>query len=232
MAYSQNSPAPPAPKEPEEWGFNFCGCLQDIDTCLVSTAPCLAQGITRERFNGTHWASSTVLASYGYGLSLATCCPCFHACIPCLWRGEMRNRYNIKGSAFTDFLAHCFCSCCATAQEAREVMRREGYAPRGGALPEFLSKQAAGPLAKLDSLAVSTGSKAGQALDPHIKAAEAKATEQYAAYSAGRNQQQPPAVAMSPPVQQTMGYPQQPTYPYPPPPNTRSSAPHGNRIGI
>uniref|UniRef100_A0A7S2JNA3 Uncharacterized protein n=1 Tax=Cyanoptyche gloeocystis TaxID=77922 RepID=A0A7S2JNA3_9EUKA len=156
------------PSGKEKWSSNIWGCFGDCDSCLVSfTLPCLQHGLTRERFNGAPWPASMVLSGVGYGLYFCG----LYACVPCMWRAEIREKYNIKGSRLEDFFAHCCCPCCATAQEARELDKQTGYVKSGMAMPKALWMVAEQPLLKADALAKEYEEKATLQLAVQVPAA-------------------------------------------------------------
>ncbi|KJE95833.1 hypothetical protein, variant [Capsaspora owczarzaki ATCC 30864] len=64
----------------------------------------------------------------GMGCTTTDGAMCISGCIcqilPCvypLWRGDLRQKYGIKGSLVGDFLALCYCCTCAIMQDSREI---------------------------------------------------------------------------------------------------------------
>merc|ERR1712227_770480 len=82
-------------------------CLSDPGTCILSCFgwPLLV-GKNAEKIgeNGTLWAVSSM-----------------SPCVNGLLRGQIRKKNGIEGRYIMDVLAHCFCPCCAIAQEARHL---------------------------------------------------------------------------------------------------------------
>lgn len=58
-----------------------------------------------------------------YLIGPAIACNIIVVWVGTIYRGKLRDRYQIPGSGCEDCLMHTFCRCCAIAQEARHVDR-------------------------------------------------------------------------------------------------------------
>ncbi|TEA14062.1 Protein PLANT CADMIUM RESISTANCE 3 [Colletotrichum sidae] len=128
----------------QEWQSNLCNC-SPIDSCLLAWClPCLLLGKTSERMRDptmqTYEAINTDCLLY-CGISFFTGCGCIYAMMK---RGEIRERFNIKGSGMSDCCVSYWCPCCALIQQDNEVKTRlstgpivQGYQPQkeGMAMP-------------------------------------------------------------------------------------------------
>jgi Cys-rich protein (TIGR01571 family) len=56
-------------------------------------------------------------------------------------RGELREKYNIKGDQMTDCLYSAFCHCCVLIQQEKEIIARQSAAgqTQGYAAPQGMS---------------------------------------------------------------------------------------------
>ncbi|RAH75632.1 PLAC8 family protein [Aspergillus aculeatinus CBS 121060] len=107
-----------------DWNYSLCDCCSPGSLCLTSCfLPCLAFGKTQSRLqnpslgdysaiNG-ECAIYTVL-SFGY----------LHWIYQTIKRGEMRQKYGIRGSCCGDCCATFWCGCCTLVQEEKEAELR------------------------------------------------------------------------------------------------------------
>lgn len=73
----------------------------------------------------SHWTGYLNQSCLGF-MCLAACT---HGIGNVIWhtirRGNVRNKYNIKGNRFQDFAVSCLCAPCSLVQEDFEVLKRE-----------------------------------------------------------------------------------------------------------
>ncbi|GKT64989.1 PLAC8 family protein [Colletotrichum tofieldiae] len=104
-----------------------------VGTCL----PCLLLGKTSERLRDptmqTYEAINTDCMLM-CGISFFTGCGWVYGMMK---RGEIRERFGIKGSGASDCCVSYWCSCCALIQQDKEVQARmstgpivQGYQPQ------------------------------------------------------------------------------------------------------
>eukprot|EP00029_Vermamoeba_vermiformis_P003241 TRINITY_DN1362_c0_g3_i1.p1 TRINITY_DN1362_c0_g3~~TRINITY_DN1362_c0_g3_i1.p1 ORF type:complete len:121 (-),score=7.70 TRINITY_DN1362_c0_g3_i1:60-422(-) len=103
------------------WRSGICDCYQDCGICALSYfCPCIQFGLNAKKLKkggcctcfcwGFWWWWLYVLACIG-GPILAGCC----------LRTDIRKKFGIGGNKCADCCCHVWCSCCAIAQEAREL---------------------------------------------------------------------------------------------------------------
>ncbi|KAF3926006.1 hypothetical protein ABW20_dc0107800 [Dactylellina cionopaga] len=128
--------------KPDEWNFGMCSCFSDCGRCcLTCWCPCITYGRIQHRLrnndmsnyktcNGKCWAFCGLMTVCGVQWVLSM-----------VQRGELRHRYNLKGSGCGDCCRHFCCECCALIQEDRELETRKallvpanqvGYQQQGG----------------------------------------------------------------------------------------------------
>lgn len=129
-----------------QWEHGFWDCFSPGDLCFKSCCcPCFAFGKTQHRLEDPSLATyKSVNAPCGIFCLLAYVGG-FSWVYQMMKRTEMRQAYNIKGSAAWDCLASCCCPCCTIMQMDKEVVSRQaqgaaamqqGYqAPQGMAMP-------------------------------------------------------------------------------------------------
>jgi Cys-rich protein (TIGR01571 family) len=134
MAYQQQAPmqqqfAPGPNVTEQEWGNGLCSC-GPCDLCLVGTfLPCLLLGKTSERLRDPTMASYEPLNTdcmLHCGINYLTGCGWIWVMMK---RGEIRERYGIKGSGMDDCCASYWCSCCSLIQQEKEVIARTSAGP-------------------------------------------------------------------------------------------------------
>ncbi|CAA7268707.1 unnamed protein product [Cyclocybe aegerita] len=115
-----------------DWSFGLLDCLGDISTCcLACWCPCLAHAQNRRRLDHLNatgmpdpnrdrivagdslvYAIIEVACDMGWILQIAT-------------RNNIRQRYNIRGSAMGDCCAPFCCQACDLVQGSRELQLEE-----------------------------------------------------------------------------------------------------------
>ncbi|KAG6828318.1 hypothetical protein H0H92_008381 [Tricholoma furcatifolium] len=127
----KNSLNKPIDNDGRDWSYGICGC-DHIGTCLLAWClPCIVYGSNKKRLehlsqHGTPDPEKGGICSGDcilYG-AVAACCG-----IGCLLqigtRGNVRQRYGIKGGTCGDCLSSCFCTPCALTQEEQEISLEE-----------------------------------------------------------------------------------------------------------
>ncbi|KAI1160178.1 PLAC8 family-domain-containing protein [Nemania serpens] len=122
-------------KDQSEWQTGICSCGPCSSCLLAWFLPCLLLGQTSERIRDPSMQSADMLNSdcllHG-GINCFTGCGWIYAMIK---RGEIRERYGIKGSGCDDCCVSYWCSCCALIQQDNEVkIRQQTQAGRQGYL--------------------------------------------------------------------------------------------------
>ncbi|KAF0990605.1 hypothetical protein HZS_2465 [Henneguya salminicola] len=88
-------------------------CLGDLRmSFLTALAPCVTEGDIAEKL-GKDWLEWTALYALGWCL------------VGGYTRTQLREKLNIKGSKFEDYLLHTFCCCCSLVQERRQFLQYE-----------------------------------------------------------------------------------------------------------
>lgn len=93
----------------------LCGCLTDIYSCLIAFyAPCgtcILQGITTNQATNEGFLKSFIISLFCcFGMSFN--------------RQQIKRKYQIPETYWTDCLMYVCCAACGTSQEAREVENR------------------------------------------------------------------------------------------------------------
>eukprot|EP00741_Cyanophora_paradoxa_P012586 tig00020614_g12162.t1 len=115
-----------------EYRTGLCDCHKDPKLCIMSWCwPQVVMGLTDFKLDKTK--KEAIAITY----AMDCCFPCM--CTGLGWfglgtimigtakRAKIRHTYGIEGDSCKDRCTLCFCTCCAVAQDAREVkMRGEG----------------------------------------------------------------------------------------------------------
>ncbi|KAF7562969.1 hypothetical protein G7046_g1134 [Stylonectria norvegica] len=123
MAYQQpQQHAVGAPTQ--EWQNGLCNC-SPCESCLLGTfLPCMLHGRAADRMRDPSMATAD---SFNSDCLLFAGVQCFTGCgwiISMMQRGEMRERFGIKGSGFGDYCTTYWCLCCAVIQQEKEAKQR------------------------------------------------------------------------------------------------------------
>ncbi|KAK6350480.1 hypothetical protein TWF718_003671 [Orbilia javanica] len=132
-----NTPAQPVPQpqmehkgtshagEPAPFEHGMLSCFGDCGKCCVTFwCPCMTYGKIQHRLrhNDLEGYSNCNGACWGFGALMCLCG--VQWVMSMIQRGEIRQRYNLKGSGFGDCCRHFWCECCALIQEDRELEAR------------------------------------------------------------------------------------------------------------
>jgi len=108
-----------------EWKTDLFGCFDPIDLCVVGCfLPCLVVGKTAERMRDPTLATFEPINNDCLimgGVTYLTGCGWIWAFLK---RGEIREKYGIKGDSTSDCCTSYWCGCCAVIQAEKEVQRR------------------------------------------------------------------------------------------------------------
>ena len=108
-----------------QFSNGFCTVCSSCSTCSTCSTCCLewwcpsvVYGHTRQRLHNPlipkEQLSRCNDSCWAFGIVMTFCYPlqCFFGC---LQRGELREKYGIKGNVCVDCLAHSFCDCCVSS---------------------------------------------------------------------------------------------------------------------
>ncbi|KAI8629044.1 PLAC8 family-domain-containing protein [Xylariaceae sp. FL1651] len=108
-----------------DWQAGLCDCTPCSSCLLAWCLPCILLGQTSERIRDPSMQHADLLNSdcllHG-AINCFTGCGWIYAMVK---RGEIRERYNIKGSGCGDCCVSFWCSCCALIQQDNEVKIRQ-----------------------------------------------------------------------------------------------------------
>mmetsp|Transcript_64058 Transcript_64058/g.74476 ORF Transcript_64058/g.74476 Transcript_64058/m.74476 type:complete len:118 (-) Transcript_64058:206-559(-) len=97
-----------------EWNQGLFGCFGDMGTCFMAwCCPCIQFGQNKHAIDNNN-------SCFLCGLVYCLCSP-VGIILQILARGEIRDKYKIKGSFISDCLCTCCCGCCTLAQEGHEL---------------------------------------------------------------------------------------------------------------
>ncbi|KAI0971342.1 PLAC8 family-domain-containing protein [Xylaria arbuscula] len=125
----RNLPQEHLEKGEGEWQTGICSC-GPCSSCLLGWClPCILLGQTSDRIRDPSGETADSCNSdcliYG-AISCFTGCGWIYAMIK---RGEIRERYGIRGSGCNDCCVSFWCSCCALIQQDNEVKIRQRAQP-------------------------------------------------------------------------------------------------------
>lgn len=136
---------------PGKWTSGLFDCFQDGSTCLLSIeVPCLPcyagyrWGLSMSRLKILSFGMAmfffmflsvsmviyffleifeTDQGMHSLWVLLGAICSAIMSCMLAWGRYRIRKEYQIQGTWYGDWLTYYFCTCCAMAQEARQVDR-------------------------------------------------------------------------------------------------------------
>ncbi|KAJ8508710.1 hypothetical protein ONZ45_g9035 [Pleurotus djamor] len=130
---NRNAKNLPMDAEGREWSHGLCDCCSDAGTCILAwCCPCIVYAQNKQRYqhlstkgypDPEHGGSGCNGDCFVHG--------CITACFGAGWvlqigtRGNIRDRYRIKGGGCGDCLTACFCTPCELTQESRELELEE-----------------------------------------------------------------------------------------------------------
>ncbi|GAA5944236.1 hypothetical protein JCM3775_007123 [Rhodotorula graminis] len=144
--------APPAhnaaqPGHERPWSTGLCECGNDVPGfCLSCWCPCMAYGQYKERYD--HLAQTgrpkpkeqvESCGTPGVLYLVVHCLTGFGFVLDFMARGDIRNRYGIKGGALGDCCTACCCMPCTQRQHHRELAIEE--VQQWGAVPQMGAQQ-------------------------------------------------------------------------------------------
>ncbi|KAM0383307.1 hypothetical protein ACHAPY_002423 [Fusarium culmorum] len=113
----------------QEWQSNLCNC-SPCDSCMLSTfCPCILLGKTSDRMRDPTMQTADTCNS---DTLIFTAIQCVTGCgwiYSMMKRGEIRERFGIKGSGMSDCCVSYWCLCCALIQQDNEVKARLSHGP-------------------------------------------------------------------------------------------------------
>ncbi|KAI1155204.1 PLAC8 family-domain-containing protein [Nemania diffusa] len=116
-------------KDQNEWQTGICSCGPCTSCLLAWCLPCILLGQTSERIRDPSMQSADMLNSdcliYG-AITSFTGCGWIYAMVK---RGEIRERYGIKGNGCDDCCVSFWCTCSALIQQDNEVKIRQKSQP-------------------------------------------------------------------------------------------------------
>jgi Cys-rich protein (TIGR01571 family) len=112
-----------APSMPRPWDTGLCGCFEDCGSlCMSWCFPCVQYGLNSEKINPN---SSCFVNCCLYSICMSIgCCCILHG----QKRAELRRKYNLMSDC-DDCCVTMWCSCCALAQEARQLEKMANAPP-------------------------------------------------------------------------------------------------------
>ncbi|KAF2204333.1 PLAC8-domain-containing protein [Delitschia confertaspora ATCC 74209] len=112
--------------EKQEWHHSGAACCSPFSTCLLSwCCPCILYGRAHHRVK-----SNGNMQNYSCTNS-ACLIYAGMACLGLSWipamleRGDLREKYHLKGNGCTDCLCACCCAPCDLTQQDKETEYRE-----------------------------------------------------------------------------------------------------------
>ncbi|KDQ22151.1 hypothetical protein PLEOSDRAFT_1050150 [Pleurotus ostreatus PC15] len=130
---NRNAKNLPMDADGREWSNGLCDCCSDAGTCILAwCCPCIVYAQNKQRYE--HLALKGIPDPERGGSGCNGDCfvhGCITACFGVGWvlqigsRGNIRNRYSIKGGGCGDCLTSCFCTPCGLTQESRELELEE-----------------------------------------------------------------------------------------------------------
>lgn len=113
-------------KKDHRFSTGLCGCCDDCKTFWFSFfCPCFQYGRNVSHFGHPPIFDSTDVGFNSFTYLFMECACCFGIVMSTVLRGDVRDKYGIKGNVFGDFFANIFCRPCSLAQIAREIKENE-----------------------------------------------------------------------------------------------------------
>lgn len=101
---------------------SLCECCGDCKTFWFSFfCPCFQYGRNVNAFGHPPVFDSTEVGFNAFVYLFMDCTCCFGIVMSTVLRGDVRDKYGIKGNVIGDFCANLFCRPCSLAQVAREI---------------------------------------------------------------------------------------------------------------
>ncbi|PYH92835.1 PLAC8-domain-containing protein [Aspergillus ellipticus CBS 707.79] len=126
----------------KDWNYSLCGCCSPASLCAPGLAscclPCLTFGRTQSRLQNPRMDGYSAInggcaiftfLSFGY----------LQWIYQTIKRGELRQKYGIKGSCCSDCCATFWCGCCALIQEEKEAELRTSPDRAGYQMPSQMT---------------------------------------------------------------------------------------------
>ncbi|KAF2401914.1 PLAC8-domain-containing protein [Trichodelitschia bisporula] len=110
----------------QEWHASGADCCSPLGTCCMSWfLPCVVYGRVHHRMHkDSQLQNWSMFNGDCFGYYALTCCG-FQWILQMMQRGELRQKYGLKGSGCTDCLCACCCTPCDLAQQDKEAEFRE-----------------------------------------------------------------------------------------------------------
>ncbi|KAK1264887.1 Protein PLANT CADMIUM RESISTANCE 8 [Acorus gramineus] len=103
------------------WTTGLFDCHEhESNAVLTAFFPCVTFGQIAEILERGQTRCS--LGSLMYMMMAPAVCSCW--ILGSIYRGRLRQRYNLVEAPTEDWIAHAFCPCCALCQEFRELKNR------------------------------------------------------------------------------------------------------------
>ncbi|KAF5643946.1 plac8 family [Fusarium tjaetaba] len=113
----------------QEWQNNLCNC-SPCDSCLLGTfCPCILLGKTADRMRDPTMQTADTCNSDALIFCAINCVTGCGWIYSMMKRGEIRERFGIKGSGMNDCCVSYWCLCCALIQQDNEVKSRLSQGP-------------------------------------------------------------------------------------------------------
>lgn len=112
---------PEVPQTQTGWsaGSLFNCCAIPSLCCQTFWCPCLTyREIRMNTYGGPEYNTDPCDPALMYCIISLTG---FHLLLGMVGRNEVRRKYDLEGSAWSDCCSHFWCHCCAMCQEAREL---------------------------------------------------------------------------------------------------------------
>lgn len=101
---------------------NICGCCGDCKTFWFSFfCPCFQYGRNVNQFGHPPIFDSIDAGFNTFVYLFLGCSCCLGVVMGTVLRGDVRDKYGLKGNVIGDFCANVFCRPCSLAQIAREI---------------------------------------------------------------------------------------------------------------
>ncbi|PYI01885.1 PLAC8-domain-containing protein [Aspergillus sclerotiicarbonarius CBS 121057] len=108
----------------KDWNYSLCDCCSPASLCLTSCClPGLTFGKTQARLQNPKLENYSSCNGECSIFTLLTF-TWTQWIVQTIRRGEMRQRYGIKGSCCSDCCVTFWCGCCALTQEEKEMELR------------------------------------------------------------------------------------------------------------
>ncbi|KAF2726887.1 PLAC8-domain-containing protein, partial [Polyplosphaeria fusca] len=110
----------------QEWKNKSSDCCTPMSSCCLAWwCPCISYGRTHHRVKFDDDMKGYSCCNFSCVAYTSLTCLGLSFVLPMIQRGNMREKYHLKGNGCNDFLCACCCAPCDLLQQDKESKFRE-----------------------------------------------------------------------------------------------------------